>query len=196
MTLVIINVFALTKLNYAHDVTQRQEEVITKTRSELQSKSHSLKRVESEMTTIDASLKQEREKAQGLEQENQSLKVNLQAKKERKASTEQTKPVQVIAQAAPVSGSCEDWLAQAGISDMANARILIQRESGCNPFADNPTSDAYGIPQALPGSKMASHGADWATNPVTQLKWMQSYVMGRYGSWANAVSHSYSVGWY
>lgn len=94
-----------------------------------------------------------------------------------------------------VSGSCADWIAQAGITDVASALILINRESGCRVNASNP-SGAYGIPQALPGSKMASAGADWQTNPVTQLKWMQGYVMGRYGSWANAVAHSNSTGWY
>ncbi len=50
-------------------------------------------------------------------------------------------------------------------------------------------SGAYGICQALPGSKMASAGADWATNPVTQLKWCNGYAVGRYGSWANAYSY-------
>ena len=56
-------------------------------------------------------------------------------------------------------------------------------------------SGAYGICQALPGSKMASAGADWATNPVTQLKWCNGYAVGRFGSWAAAynywIAHSY-----
>ncbi|GAA4964062.1 hypothetical protein GCM10023238_34530 [Streptomyces heliomycini] len=48
---------------------------------------------------------------------------------------------------------------------------IVDHESSWNYRADNPTSDAYGLVQALPGSKMASAGADWATNPATQIKW-------------------------
>ena len=73
---------------------------------------------------------------------------------------------------------------------------LYVRESNWNPTADNPTSSAYGIPQALPGSKMASAGADWATNPVTQIRWGLGYIQDRYGSPCGAWGHSQSVGWY
>ena len=73
---------------------------------------------------------------------------------------------------------------------------LYMRESGWNPSADNPSSSAYGIPQALPGSKMASAGADWATNPVTQIRWGLGYIRDRYGSPCGAWGHSQSNGWY
>ncbi|GAA5144278.1 transglycosylase SLT domain-containing protein [Nocardioides marinquilinus] len=73
---------------------------------------------------------------------------------------------------------------------------LYVRESGWNVYADNPTSSAYGIPQALPGSKMSSAGADWATNPVTQIRWGLGYIRDRYGSPCGAWAHSESVGWY
>ena len=73
---------------------------------------------------------------------------------------------------------------------------LWQRESGWNPSAANPSSGAYGIPQALPGSKMASAGSDWRTNPATQIKWGLGYIKGRYGSPCGAWAHSQSVGWY
>jgi hypothetical protein len=73
---------------------------------------------------------------------------------------------------------------------------LYVRESNWNPYADNPTSSAYGIPQALPGSKMASAGADWATNPVTQIRWGLGYIRDRYGSPCGAWGHSQAVGWY
>jgi len=73
---------------------------------------------------------------------------------------------------------------------------LWQRESNWNPHAANPSSGAYGIPQSLPGSKMASAGADWATNPATQITWGLGYIQGRYGSPCGAWSHSQSVGWY
>lgn len=92
---------------------------------------------------------------------------------------------QVVNQA--ISGSCEDWMRLAGITDTVNAGYIFQRESGCRPNAVNASSGAHGICQALPGSKMASAGEDWATNPVTQARWCNSYALARYGSWANAV---------
>jgi len=77
---------------------------------------------------------------------------------------------------------------------------LWQHESGWRWNADNPSSSAYGIPQALPGSKMASAGADWKTNPATQIKWGMNYIAARpdYGSPAKAWSawQSRSPHWY
>jgi hypothetical protein len=73
---------------------------------------------------------------------------------------------------------------------------LWERESHWNVYADNPSSSAYGIPQALPGSKMSSAGADWATNPVTQIRWGLGYIEDRYGSPCGAWSHSQGHGWY
>lgn len=70
------------------------------------------------------------------------------------------------------------------------------RESGWSHTATNPSSGAYGIPQALPGSKMSSHGADWRTNPATQIAWGLDYIAGRYGTPCGAVAHSDRVGWY
>ncbi len=74
-------------------------------------------------------------------------------------------------------------------------RSLWQKESGWNHRAGN-RSGAYGIPQALPGSKMRSKGADWRTNPVTQIAWGLSYVNGRYHSPCRAWAHSRATGWY
>ncbi|MET9243693.1 lytic transglycosylase domain-containing protein [Nonomuraea sp. NPDC003709] len=73
---------------------------------------------------------------------------------------------------------------------------LWQKESGWNSRAMNRYSGAYGIPQSLPGSKMASAGADWQTNPATQIKWGLGYIKGRYGTPCGAWGHSQSVGWY
>lgn len=73
---------------------------------------------------------------------------------------------------------------------------LWNRESQWNPYAENASSGAYGIPQALPGSKMASAGADWRTNPVTQINWGIGYIKGRYGTPCSAWAHSNAVGWY
>ena len=73
---------------------------------------------------------------------------------------------------------------------------LWQRESGWNVNAYNASSGATGIPQALPGNKMASAGADWQTNPATQISWGLSYISGRYGTPCAAWDHSESAGWY
>ena len=73
---------------------------------------------------------------------------------------------------------------------------LWTRESGWNHLAQNPSSGAYGIPQALPGSKMGSAGSDWATNPATQIEWGLGYIADRYGTPCGAWGHSESVGWY
>ncbi|WP_281292321.1 LysM peptidoglycan-binding domain-containing protein [Kitasatospora atroaurantiaca] len=59
---------------------------------------------------------------------------------------------------------------------------IISHESGWNVHATNPSSGAYGLAQALPGSKMASTGSDWRDNPVTQIKWALDYMNSRYGS--------------
>ncbi len=67
-----------------------------------------------------------------------------------------------------------------------NANYIIGRESGWNPSATNASSGAYGLCQALPGSKMNSAGSDWRTNIETQAKWCDSYATQRYGSWAGA----------
>ncbi|GAB2468743.1 hypothetical protein GCM10027063_06410 [Promicromonospora xylanilytica] len=74
--------------------------------------------------------------------------------------------------------------------------LLWERESGWNYQAANPSSGAYGIPQALPGSKMGSAGSDWATNPATQIEWGLGYIADRYGTPCGAWGHSESVGWY
>jgi hypothetical protein len=72
---------------------------------------------------------------------------------------------------------------------------MWMRESGWRVNAYN-ASGAYGIPQALPGSKMASAGADWQTNPRTQISWGLGYIKGRYGSPCAAWSFWQANGWY
>lgn len=73
---------------------------------------------------------------------------------------------------------------------------LWTKESSWDYTATNASSGAYGIPQALPGSKMASAGSDWKTNPQTQINWGLNYIKGRYGSPCAAWAHSQSVNWY
>ncbi|MFI5757325.1 transglycosylase SLT domain-containing protein [Streptomyces sp. NPDC051569] len=73
---------------------------------------------------------------------------------------------------------------------------IVSHESGWNYRAQNPSSGAYGLVQALPASKMASAGADWQTNPATQIKWGLSYMDGRYGSPCGAWSFWQANHWY
>jgi len=108
---------------------------------------------------------------------------------------------------APAAGTPDPGTAQAIAYDMVIARgwsqaefdclvALWNRESHWNVYAHNTRSGAYGIPQALPGDKMASAGADWASNPATQITWGLGYVAGRYGTPCGAWSHSELKGWY
>ncbi|MCP2371661.1 hypothetical protein BJ978_002337 [Agromyces terreus] len=109
----------------------------------------------------------------------------------------------VAAPSAPANPSA----AQAIARDMMSSRYgwgadqfgclveLWNRESGWNVYASNP-SGAYGIPQALPGSKMSSAGADWASNPATQISWGLGYIADRYGSACGAYNTALSQGWY
>ena len=73
---------------------------------------------------------------------------------------------------------------------------LWNRESGWNKYASNPYSGAYGIPQALPGRKMASAGNHWRTNATTQIRWGMRYIQGRYGRPRVAWDHELAYGWY
>ena len=73
---------------------------------------------------------------------------------------------------------------------------LWERESNWRPQAENKSSGAYGIPQALPGKKMATAGADWRTNPETQIRWGLGYISGRYGTPCAALAHSDEHNWY
>ena len=122
-----------------------------------------------------------------LQKKNKELEDKLQAKLEaQKKSQEQAKLASQ--KTTQITGTCADWMKQAGITDTVNANFIFQHESGCNPRATNKSSGAYGVCQALPGNKMASAGSDWQTNPVTQMKWCNTYAQQRYGSWANAVA--------
>ncbi|MBR0490796.1 MAG: G5 domain-containing protein [Clostridia bacterium] len=104
-----------------------------------------------------------------------------------------------------VSGTVADYQAYAkqrcydyGWSDYDfNCLVkLWNRESGWRVTACNRSSGAYGIPQALPASKMASAGPEYRTNYMTQINWGLSYISGRYGSPSSAWNHSQSKGWY
>lgn len=96
------------------------------------------------------------------------------------------------------TGSHQNWMKQAGFSPSEYAAIdyIVNHESSWNPQAVNPSSGAYGLPQSLPASKLASAGSDWRTNPITQLKWMRDYVNGRYGGANGALAFWKRNHWY
>jgi hypothetical protein len=81
-------------------------------------------------------------------------------------------------------------------SEMSCLVPLWMGESGWRVNAQNSSSGAYGIPQSLPGSKMATVGADWRTNPATQIKWGLGYIQERYGSPCGAWGFKQGHGWY
>jgi hypothetical protein len=92
----------------------------------------------------------------------------------------------------------EQMLSQFGWSagQFSCLQPLWAQESGWSVTAENPSSGAYGIPQALPGSKMASAGADWQTDAATQIRWGLTYIQGTYGSPCGAWAHEQADGWY
>ena len=73
---------------------------------------------------------------------------------------------------------------------------LWDAESSWNVYAENPYSGAYGIPQAVPGSKMGSAGADWRTSAATQIRWGLRYIKEIYGTPHGAWDHELADGWY
>ncbi len=107
-------------------------------------------------------------------------------------------PATASAAPAPAPASAKA-VAQKMIPDAAEFACfsnIVDHESDWNISASNPSSGAYGLVQALPGGKMASAGADWQTNPATQIKWGLDYMNERYGSPCGAWSSWQDKGWY
>jgi hypothetical protein len=131
-------------------------------------------------------------------------KVAEQAAAARQAAAKAAEQAQSARQAAVTapSGSpeqiAERMLGQFGWSSgqFSCLQPLWEHESGWNMTAENPTSGAYGIPQALPASQMSSAGADWQTDAATQIRWGLTYIQDRYGSPCGAWSHEQEVNWY
>ena len=129
-----------------------------------------------------------------------------QAKPEPKPEPVAKEPVETVAQPVQATTSAHEAfnqvVAEKGVSqsEANHWAELIRRESNWNPSAKNKSSGAYGLPQSLPASKMASHGD--IHDPVVQLRWMHDYVKGangsggRYGSFANAIAHHNAKNWY
>jgi hypothetical protein len=130
------------------------------------------------------------------------------AKKKAESSSGGSSSGGPVAYTGPVPTSCNEYSgarktgcalmldAGFGIDQFPCLDKLFKKESGWNYKAQNSSSGAFGIPQALPGSKMAKFGDDWKTNPATQIKWGLDYIEGRYNTPCGAWSHSQSTGWY
>jgi hypothetical protein len=122
-----------------------------------------------------------------LADETAALEAARRAEKAREAQLAAPAPTTPPA-AAPAAiqapGNCSGWIVAAGITDTIDAMWLIDKESGCNPYAVNPSSGACGIAQELPCGKSGCTMGDGAC----QLVWMNRYVLERYGSWASAVT--------
>lgn len=125
-------------------------------------------------------------------------KAARKAEEERKAAAERAARSQARRAVADPKAAARSLLGDYGwgADQFSCLDSLWTKESGWKHTADNPTSSAYGIPQALPGSKMASAGSDWETNPVTQITWGLGYIADVYGSPCAAWSHSQAVNWY
>ncbi|WP_329547935.1 lytic transglycosylase domain-containing protein [Streptomyces sp. NBC_01356] len=101
--------------------------------------------------------------------------------------------------ATTASASSAKTIAHKVIPDAAQFNAfskIVEHESGWDVNATNSSSGAYGLVQALPGSKMASAGSDWKTNPETQIKWGLNYMNDRYGSPVGAWNFWLANGWY
>ncbi|GAA0680791.1 transglycosylase SLT domain-containing protein [Kitasatospora atroaurantiaca] len=121
------------------------------------------------------------------------------AEEKRKADEEAANRAKARSVLAAVSPGSVQEMALQIIGDDAQFQCfsqIVKRESGWDYTATNASSGAYGLVQALPGSKMASVGADWRTNPATQIKWGLNYMNSRYGSPCGAWSFWQSHHWY
>lgn len=173
---------------------------------------HAAARAPQRKAEADAAAKATREakaaasKARTLEKASLKKAAETKAAKDAKDAQEVNGPTQPFTGRIP--SSCKEYsgnraigcailLAKGfGLGQMPCLDKLWKKESGWNHKAANRSSGAYGIPQALPGSKMASEGKNWRTSPEVQIKWGLGYIKGRYGSPCGAWSHSQNTGWY
>jgi hypothetical protein len=135
-------------------------------------------------------------------------KAQAEKKKAAKVAASNKNSTGTVPYNGPIPGSCKEFVgnratgcalmldAGFGIDQFPCLNKLFNKESGWNAHAENKSSGAYGIPQALPGSKMSSVASDWKTNPATQIKWGLGYIKGRYNSPCGAWQHSEDTGSY
>ena len=175
--------------------TQREIQHLETERQQLHEQREQL---EEDNTKKQETLEQKSQQIEDLKNNEEKLRQEIEALKVAKAERERQRLALLSSQRASASpavsfgGDCESWIASAGISDTGNARELIRRESGCNPYAKNPSSGACGVAQELPCGKSGCSIGDGAC----QVRWMSNYVLSRYGSWAAAVQFHNQNNWY
>ncbi|MBB0243120.1 transglycosylase SLT domain-containing protein [Streptomyces alkaliphilus] len=159
-----------------------------------------LKAAEDAAAKREAAEREAREKAEREAQEKAEREAREKA--EREAAEVASASTAQNAASAPVQASYTKSEIQAMAMEIVGAgqyqcfSNIIERESGWNHTATNPSSGAYGLVQALPAGKMASAGADWRTNPATQIKWGLNYMNERYGSPCGAWEFWQANHWY
>ncbi len=203
--LLVLGLLAFTALGTA-DITKSNHKLKTQD-IKIQSKQSELQLLELKFNKLNVDLQkelsnktQDQERVEELQRQKDELQKQLdEAQRQLQARAAQKEAErQKLASAASLSstayaeGSCEAWIAGAGIKEVASAKELIRRESNCNPNARNPSSGACGVAQELPCGKSGCSLGDGAC----QVKWMNGYVISRYGSWAGAVAFHDANNWY
>lgn len=161
-----------------------------------------IEEIESMQKDIDEVNKLKKQNKKELEKLNDKLakqeELETSLKQELADIEEEIGKVTLTSSGSASSSNKEAIMSAAGISssDYQYVDYIISKESGWNSTAANSMSSAYGLCQSLPGSKMASAGSDWATNPVTQMKWCNGYATSRYGSWAGAYNFWITNHWW
>lgn len=195
LTIVLAILIVVGTLNAAHELQTNNQQIKLK-EIKLRNIEAELEKLDSDYQTLredhTKTIEQKQQEIEQLKQREKELQTQLQARQKEKARLAAINTPKVYAAVGSFGGSCESWIAGAGINDVSSARTLIQRESGCNAYAVNKYSGACGVAQELPCGKSGCQLGDGAC----QVEWMNQYVIGRYGSWANALAHSYSHNWY
>lgn len=197
ITVIVATLLAVTMIGLRH--TDQLNDKIKIKQIELRDNSAKLQILDSKYQKLNNDLNQTgsdkakiEQQLKELQKERDDLQRQLQAKLDAKQRDIASRAQSAVTGTAYASGGCASWMAQAGITDIANATWLINKESGCNPNAINVSSNACGIAQELPCGKSGCG----LGNAVCQMRWMQSYVFSRYGSWASAVAFHQSHNWY
>jgi hypothetical protein len=178
------------KVQAQEKANQQLQTKLQTTQKTAETRSKDLQSALKKKADAESALKLKEQEAAKKQQEIESLHQQLQAKLAAKANLAKAtvpSPVRVA-----VSGTCNEWIAAAGIADVGNAQELIRRESGCNPNAINASSGACGIGQELPCGKSGCSLGDG----LCQIRWMASYVAQRYGTFASAIAFHNAHGWY
>ena len=159
---------------------------------------------EVELESFEEARKREKEEAEAKAKAEAEAKAKAEAEAKAKAEEEKRKAQEAInasssQSVAELKSYAHDLVINTygwSEADFIALVNLWDKESGWDVHCYNSYSGAYGIPQALPGSKMATEGSDYQTNGETQIRWGLKYIQGRYGSPSEAWNHFLNVNWY